>query len=275
MIEHIRTRLKILLVLFFAVMLGGIVGFMAVEGRSLIDAAYFVIVSMATVGYGDIHPVTEAGKVFTIILIVLGVGTFLGVIANITEIMLARREVESRMEKLNMVIGVFFSEVGLGLMSRCADYDPQFDAIRLELLVTAMWSEGDFQKAARDAEGHKYAAALERVNFDDLKDYLLERRAFMVRLLENPVLMEHQTFTDLLRAVFHLAEELSYRADTACLPPSDLDHLAHDIKRVYHLIVGEWLSYMKHLKKNYPFLFSLAMRTNPFDRKACAVISLQ
>jgi hypothetical protein len=71
---------------------------------------------------------------------------------------------------------------------------------------------------------------------------------------------------------FVLTEELAYRSDTACLPSSDIGHLSRDVKRVYHLIVGEWLSYMRHLKKNYPFLFSLAMRINPMDRSACAVI---
>ncbi|MHB8108909.1 MAG: hypothetical protein ACYDHW_02625 [Syntrophorhabdaceae bacterium] len=93
----------------------------------------------------------------------------------------------------------------------------------------------------------------------------MDKRDFMVRLLENPVLLEHEAFTDLLRAVFHLTEELAYRQDFDSMPPSDTNHLAGDIKRSYHLIVSEWLVYMRFLKNNYPFLFSLAIRTNPFD----------
>jgi len=38
------------------------------------------------------------------------------------------------------------------------------------------------------------------------------------------------------------------------------------------LLVHEWLDYMKYLKKNYPYLFSLAVRTNPFDRNASVVL---
>ena len=37
-------------------------------------------------------------------------------------------------------------------------------------------------------------------------------------------------------------------------------------------LIAEWLAYMRHLKKNYPYLFSLALRTNPFDPQASAVI---
>ncbi len=94
-----------------------------------------------------------------------------------------------------------------------------------------------------------------------------------MRLIENPNLLEHENFTQLLRAVFHLAEELSYRDDLESTPEADLRHLAGDIERVYGLIVREWVLYMIFLKRNFPFLFSLAVRTNPLDRNAVATVS--
>jgi voltage-gated potassium channel len=268
-----KTRLKIFLAVFIVIMIAGTIGFMTIEGRSLIDSAYFVIVTMATVGYGDVHPVTTAGKAFAVVLIIMGVGTFLGVVANVSEIMLARREIEGRMEKLNMVIGVFFSEVGLEFLSRLSHYDPSFDAIRPELMVSARWTDKDFEKVGRDVLKHDYSVDMGRVDLVDLKSFCSGKRDFMVRLIENPVLLEHESFTDLLRAVFHLGEELAYRKSFDGVPPADLAHLGGDIKRSYHLLVGEWISYMKHLKNNYPFLFSLAVRTNPFDASASVVVS--
>lgn len=268
----IKVRLKIFLLVFFGIMVLGTVGFAVLEKRSILDAAYFVIVTMATVGYGDIHPVTAAGRFFTIFLVVTGVGTFLGVIANVTEIMLARREIESRMEKLNMVIGVFFSEVGLYLMSRFTLFDAAVDSIRERLAVTAKWRDADFDEAKKGLVGYAYGVEMKRVDLTELKEALFARRDFLLRLLENPVLLEHQSFTDLLRAVFHLTEELAYRDDVSCLPRADVDHLAGDIRRCYQFVVAEWLDYMKYLKNNYPFLFSLALRTNPFDTKAHVVI---
>jgi voltage-gated potassium channel len=270
--HSIKTRLKVFLIIFFAIMVAGTLGFMAIEGKNPLDAAYFVIVTMATVGYGDIHPVTLWGKVFTMLLVITGVGTFLGVIANVTEAMLARREITSRMEKLNMVIGVFFSEVGITLLDKFCGYDPGFDTVRSELIVTADWSDKHFIKVSKESRKHQYVVSMETVDLQGLKDFLIGKRDFLVRLLENPVLMEHQSFTDLLRAVFHVTEELAYREDFNDVPKADTDHLANDIKRAYHLVVGEWIDYMKYLKNNYPFLFSLAIRTNPFDRKASVVV---
>jgi voltage-gated potassium channel len=272
MMHAIKTRLKILLIIFVALIVAGTIGFMAIEDKPLIDAAYYVIVTVATVGYGDIHPVTPAGKLFAIVLIITGVGIFLGVIANVTEIMLAKREIESRMEKLNMVIGVFFSEVGMKLLCSFTGYDPDFEKIREELVVKATWTDENFLAVSKDLKNYDYGVDIRIVDLKDIKTFLLDERGFLVGLLENPILMEHQSFTDLLRAVFHVLEELSFRNDLSNLPENDKAHLAGDIKRAYNLLINEWLDYMKYLKSNYPYLFSLAMRTNPFDRSASVIV---
>ncbi|RPJ35371.1 MAG: two pore domain potassium channel family protein [Deltaproteobacteria bacterium] len=270
--DPIRTRLKFYLITLLGVMAVGVFGFMLLEQKSFIDALYFMIVTIATVGYGDIHPVTPLGKLFVILLILSGVGTFLGVIANATEIMLSRREKQVRLEKLNMVIGAFFSEVGTKLIRLSVDYDPDFDEVRKGLIITEKWTHQKFVEVSAHLRQAPYRVDAEKVNWNQLADFLIGKRDFLVRLLENPILLEHESFTDLLRAVFHLVEELSSREDFQTLPSTDTAHLGGDIKRVYFLLVRQWLDYMEHLKNSYPYLFSLAMRTNPFDRKASVLV---
>jgi hypothetical protein len=253
-------------------MMLGTVGFMVIEGISVSDAFYFSIVTIATVGYGDIHPATQGGKLFAVILIIMGVGTFLGVIANATEMMLNRREKQVRLEKLNMVIGVFFSEVGTKLIAFFAELDPNLHEIRKDLVVSALWTEQDFSRARKDLKHYEYGIEIHQADLEDMRSRLLEQRGFLMGLLENPVLLEHESFTELLRAVFHLAEELSYRKNVRQLPDTDKAHLANDMKRAYQLLVAQWIDYMKYLKEHYPYLFSLAMRTNPFDLNASPVV---
>ncbi|MDT8899936.1 potassium channel family protein [Anaeroselena agilis] len=67
-------RLKFILAAFIVLLAVGTAGFMAVEKLSPLDAFYMTIVTIATVGYGDIVPETAAGKVFTMVLIICGVG---------------------------------------------------------------------------------------------------------------------------------------------------------------------------------------------------------
>jgi voltage-gated potassium channel len=270
--QAITLRLKIFLVLFFVIIVLGTVGFVLIEETSIIEAVYFVIVTMATVGYGDIHPATQLGRVFTIFLIVTGVGTFLGVIANLTEMMLAKREIEGLMKKLNMVVGVFYSEIGINLMNLFSQSDREVEKIRSDLLVSADWTDKQFKTAVDDLKKYDFSIEIELIDLEALKDFICDKRDFLVRLLENPILLEHQSFTDLLLAVFHFMEELAYRDDVKTIPKSDRNHLTNDINRAYQLLTNEWLDYMRHLKSNYPFLFHLAMRTNPFDRSASITV---
>jgi hypothetical protein len=80
--------------------------------------------------------------------------------------------------------------------------------------------------------------------------------------------MEHERFTDLLWAVSHLEEELAARRSLEGLPPSDLAHLAGDAERAYGRLLAQWLEYMIHLQRFYPYLFSFAARTNPLREGA-------
>ena len=186
--------------------------------------------------------------------------------------LLSQREKRVRLEKLNMVIGAFFSEVGTTLLTYLSDVDPQLDSIRKDLIVTGSWSEVEFASISKRLRDYDYGVEIEKVHLEDLRGFLLGKRDFLLRLLENPNLLEHESFTELLRAVFHLTEELTCREDVTKLPETDTRHVAGDIQRAYGLLVHQWLDYMKHLKYNYPYLFSLAMRTNPFDRTASPIV---
>lgn len=181
---------------------------------------------------------------------------------------LAIRERRIILERLNMVIGSFFSVVGKDLLKFFSEFDPNTDRIRRDLIITNQWSAREFLGMSRRLKGYDYAISIRRGDLGSLKQKLIKEREFMLRLLENQNLLEHDAFTGLLMAVFHLAEELESRSDLSGLSELDLRHIAGDMQRVYSLLISEWLSYMKHLRDNYPYLFSFAMRTNPFDPNA-------
>jgi len=211
-----------------------------------------------------------------IFIYLLGDAAFLPVevllVTLIIHELLNEREKRARVEKLNMIIGAFFSEVGTALLARFSDLDPKLDQIRKSLVVAGDWSPQDFQAVSRRLKSYDYEVEMHKVNLEDLRSLLAEKRGFLLQLVQNPNLLEHETFTELLRAVFHLTEELISRQEIADLPPTDYQHLAGDVNRAYVLLVHEWLGYMRHLRDEYPYLFSLAMRTNPFDREASPVV---
>lgn len=265
-------RLRIYISILLVVLVAGILGLMGTEGFSPFDSFYFIIVTIATVGYGDIYPITPAGKLIVIAIILLGVGCFIGVVANAIESMLESREKTQRLQKLNMIIGVFYSELGTKLLKKFSSHDANINEIRAALIVSNNWSNRDFSQAEKVLTHHGYNLNSRDMNLEDLHAFLSHHKGFLLALLENPQLIEHDSFTPLLQAVFHLAEELISRERLKDLPAADYAHLSGDLNRVYGLLTREWLTYMKYLKNNYPYLFSLAMRTNPFDTEASVIV---
>lgn len=188
------------------------------------------------------------------------------------ERVLKAREREAMREKLNMVIGVFFSEVGTVLLRDGFGFVRDCAQLREKMKVTALWKEADFTTAMTHLRQNPIVVDSRRGDLNALRDFMISRRQFMLGLLENPNLLEHDDFTELLWAVFHLVEELEYRPDLAQLPEPDLDHLSGDINRAYTHLLKQWLIYMQHLQSGYPYLFSLAVRMNPLNAETGAII---
>jgi hypothetical protein len=179
--------------------------------------------------------------------------------------LLGLRAKAAKLAKLNMVIGAFFSEVGGALLKTLSAWDRSLPDFQPRVAHISHWTASDFTSFSQDLAEHNFALELKDGDSEALRDFLLRKRDFLLRLLENPNLLEHDSFSNLLLAIFHLTEELAQRRDLHLLSTSDQKHLAGDVQRAYVLLIKEWLAYMSHLKTRYPYLFSLALRTNPFD----------
>ena len=97
MIPHKQIRLKIgaLIGLTFSIIFIGTLFYHYFENFDYIDAFYFSVITLTTVGYGDLHPATDVGKLFTTIYIVVGIGILMAFIDT-----LSQRMVKSKMQRL-------------------------------------------------------------------------------------------------------------------------------------------------------------------------------
>jgi voltage-gated potassium channel len=105
---NVRRRLALSVSLLCLLVLLGTAGYMAIEGWSLLDALYQTVTTLSTVGFREVHPLSTAGQIFTIILIIGGVG---GVLYTLTAVVtvavegelldyFGRRRMEARIQAL-------------------------------------------------------------------------------------------------------------------------------------------------------------------------------
>jgi len=194
------------------------------------------------------------------------------IVTFVIDRLLKRQQRISLLKRVYVAIGIFYNELGNELLKHCFELTSNKDDLSIKLEINAHWQVKEFDKAEKWINTNPVAIELTRERVEILKQFLDSKRMFILNLLENSNLSEHDTFTDTLLGVCHLSDELALRKDLTHIPPADLAHLSIDIKRAYHGIIKEWILYMSHIKKEYPFLFSLALRSNPFNDKSSVVI---
>ena len=180
--------------------------------------------------------------------------------------LIGKREKLQRIKKLNMVIGVFFSEAGTDFLKRFLTYDNNSQELIKRFEKVKNWDETKYKEIGNYISENRFEMAVDRSNIQELKETVVGKRQFLLALLENPNLLEHESFTELLWALFHMAEELDARKGFDDMDSDDFDHISNDLKRAYCQLVSQWILYMKHLKEDYPYLYSFALRTNPYAR---------
>jgi voltage-gated potassium channel len=114
-------------VIIVLILLTGTLGYMVIEGWNVLDALYMTITTMATVGFGEVHPLSPQGRVFTIALIVLGVGGALYLLTTMMQFVfeghlgrnLERRRMQRRIDHLRD----HFILCGFGRVGRQVSHD--------------------------------------------------------------------------------------------------------------------------------------------------------
>lgn len=181
--------------------------------------------------------------------------------------LLEKREKEHLKDKLSMLIGVFFSELGIDILNTFVHADNNTELIAKEAIVTKEWNKNDFKNLEKVVNEYEYKVDIKKIDLIALEKKLNAQKDLVINLITNPMLIEHEEFSDMLMSILHLREELSSRCSHE-LEAYEIQHLEKDINVAYKYLVFEWVQYMKQLKINYPQLFLKALITNPFDKRS-------
>jgi len=185
-------------------------------------------------------------------------------VSMVLEQVLYKKEKQTVISKMNMLVGLFFSEIGIELMKIILCYDKNLSQSGSSLLCTDEIFNGKYKFYIKKIKDYQPDIQTDNEQLISLKLFMEGKSEFLLQLMQNPNLLEHESFTELMLSVFHLLEELNIRDDFKEI--EDHKHLNIDIERAYLGLTREWLSYMKHLREEYPYHYSIKLRQNPFER---------
>lgn len=190
--------------------------------------------------------------------------------------LLSMRAKKAQQEKMKMIIGLFFSEFGSALLKIFVHSDSNRESFSTLLDVKKDWTKKDYLRAHEALATSCNRLTPTTADFCHMQELLSKNHDFLLRLVENPVFLEHEMMADLMQALFHLSEELEERGamllEPSSLPKTDFAHLTGDANRVYCMLASVWLSHIEYLSDNYPYLFSLSVRKSPFVDGADVVV---
>ena len=135
MLNLFRSRIYLAITLMVAVLAFGVLGYWLIADYSWVEAFYMTIITVTTVGFGEIRPLGTEGKVFTVILIILSVFIFAFALSVITEYILSRnslqllkkKKVKNQIDKLqNHVVVCGFGRNGMQAAERLTAYKKPF-----------------------------------------------------------------------------------------------------------------------------------------------------
>ncbi|WP_158408883.1 hypothetical protein [Peptoclostridium acidaminophilum] len=169
-------------------------------------------------------------------------------------------EKRHQLKKINVIISAFFAETGMSIMYALSELDGNDNFRKLDM--TDLSSKGKIKAIKNEIKEFKYDIQATPERLENLRDILSQKKSFLIKMLENSNLYEHDSFTDMIWSVFHIADELQNLESMSSVRAEDCEHLKTDILRAYPMVLSEWVDYMKYLRDDYPYLFSLALRKN-------------
>jgi hypothetical protein len=109
------------------------------------------------------------------------------IVTLIIDQMLESREKQRKMEKLNMVIGTFFSTFGTPLLTRLSGTDESIGPVKERLVVSTTWNAAMFKDMQKYFDNYTCSVSLARIDLEDFRRFLIDHEEFLLRLVENPM----------------------------------------------------------------------------------------
>lgn len=190
-------------------------------------------------------------------------------VSMVLDNMLEKRELQQTLKKINMIVGLFYQELGNKLLSIIVLGDAETNP--KDINIDLNWEEEQYKLLESEFIHRSYVLDINKIDLEQIEDLIGNYQQLVTNIITNPVIHEHELFTDVIMSIFHLSEELKQRPLNR-REEHDIHHIKADLERVYKNLSLNWVDYLRYLQTEYPYLFLSAITNNPFDIRERSVI---
>jgi voltage-gated potassium channel len=174
----VKTKLYISILLLTTVLIIGVSGFIYISNESLIDSLYMTVITMSTVGFGTLHELNEAEKLFTIFLIVLSIGVYGYAVTSLTEYLandnffqqLKNKKMQQKIQKLqNHTVVCGYGRNGRQAVIKLKKFNMPCIVIEKDKEILDELDQNNIMYVEGDATGDE---ALEKANIRNAKSLI-------------------------------------------------------------------------------------------------------
>ncbi|MGN8773192.1 hypothetical protein [Candidatus Weimeria sp. HCP3S3_B5] len=167
------------------------------------------------------------------------------------------REKRERLEKTQMLTSSFFTGIGAYLLKeiiRMTDTD-QFIT---EVVRGSSYDKRQEKEILDRIRKMDLTVHIDREGYDRIRQIIRENQTNIFIIASNPLVIEHEAFTDMLWGIFHLMDEYRLRGDWDDLSAQDIEHFDQDFERILRAMLINWVRDVRYLRENFPDFYAVA-----------------
>ncbi len=164
---------------------------------------------------------------------------------------LSQKEKEERVKKTRMLTSTFFTEIGNDLTRQLLEITDQSDNI---LSILSQYGNGTMtlSQTQDHIKSMSLSIALNEKTYSKLIEKIQTSRSSFMTLSSNPLLFDHEDFTRILWAIFHVMDEYQLRGTYQDMSQDDISHLNKDYAELLRLLLICFVANAKYLEDTYP-----------------------
>lgn len=167
------------------------------------------------------------------------------------------REKKERLEKTKMLTSSFFTGIGAFLIREILRMTDA-DGFVHEVVKNGAEQSGTVGEIQRQLENEKLNVHIDATGYTKIQQIIRSNQTNILVIASNPLIIEHECFSEMLWGVFHLMDEFRLRGSWDDLSEQDIGHFNQDFEKVLRLLLMNWVGNVRYLKETYPAFYAAA-----------------